>query len=61
MESFKTLFEASYSGNLGFVEMMKFFQKASKKEQDEMKKIVDNEDWEGYKKLIFKVLKIKLR
>lgn len=61
MKSFKKLFEASYFGNLGFVEMAKFFQIASKKEEEEMQKIVDREDWEEYKKLIFKVLKIKLK
>lgn len=61
MQSFKILFEAVYENNLGFVEMMNFFKNASEKEIDQMKKVVDEENWVEYKKLIYKVLKIKLK
>lgn len=51
---------AVYPGNLGFEELIKFFNEANLKEQQEMLKILDNGDWKAYKKLIAKVLKIKL-
>lgn len=61
MESFKILFEAAYPGNLGFEEMMRFFQKASEKDVVKMQKIVKDENWEDYKKIIKKVLGVSLK
>ena len=55
------LTEASYTNNLGAIEMITFFQKASDKEIDKMQKIADAEDWVAYKKLIKKVLGVSLR
>lgn len=53
--------EAAYPGNVGFVEMAQFFQQADKKQTKEMEKIIKAEDWEGFKKLIQKVLDVKLK
>ena len=61
MKSFKGLFEASYSGNLGFEEMIKFYKKASDKDVKELNKIIDDKDWEGYKRIIQKVLGVRLK
>ena len=55
------LSEATYTNNLGAVEMIKFFQNASDKDVEKMQKIADAEDWVSYKKLIKKVLGISLR
>lgn len=57
----KKVDEASYSGNIGFEEMTKFYQKADKKDEDEMEKILKNDDWDGFKKLIKKVLGVLLK
>ncbi len=51
----------SYPGNIGFEEMMNFWGKASPKDINLMKKIVDKEDWEAFKKLMKKVLNIVLK
>ncbi len=53
--------EMVYPGNMGAIEMINFFQKASKKQIAEMDDIVKGEDWKSYKKLINKVLGIKLK
>jgi len=53
--------EAVYKGNMGVMEMMKFYQVASDKEQKEMDKVVNKNDWEGFKLLIKKVLGIELK
>jgi len=55
------LTEASYPGNIGAIEMIKFFQSASDKDIKKMQKIVDAENWEEYKKLIKKVLGVDLK
>ena len=52
--------EASYFGNIGFAEMVKFYQIANDKEIEEIEKIIKNNDWDGFKKLIYNKLKIKL-
>lgn len=41
---------------MGFKEMVQFFQVATSKQMDKMKKIVDAEDVEGFVKLINAVL-----
>jgi hypothetical protein len=55
------LTEASYPGNIGAIEMVTFFQKATDKDIKKMQKIVDVEDWESYKKLIKNVLGVTLK
>jgi len=58
---FKKLTEASYAGNIGFEEMVKFYQKANPKDEEEMEKILNKNDWESFKKLIKRVLGVTLR
>jgi len=53
--------EASYSGNIGFEEMTKFYKKASEEDINKMEKFLNNNDWEGFKKLIKKVLGVLLK
>ena len=53
--------EASYSGNIGFEEMTKFYKKASDEDINKMEKFLNNNDWEGFKKLIKKVLGVLLK
>ena len=62
MKNFIThLDEASYMGNIGFVEMCKFWKEASKDEENKMNRIIKNEDWEEFKNLIFSVINVKLK
>jgi enolase len=49
-----------YGGNIGFQEMAEFYQKASASEIKQMEKIIRKEDWDGFKKLIKRVLKVTL-
>jgi len=53
--------EASFKGNIGFIEMAKFYQIANKSEIAQLEKIIKNEDWNGYKKLIYKKLGVQLQ
>lgn len=52
--------EAAYPGNVGFQELVKFYNVASKRQIDEMEKVIKAEDWDGFKKMIQKVLNVKL-
>jgi hypothetical protein len=56
-----TLDEASYSGNIGFEELSKFYKAASNEQKKEMDKILEREDWNAFKNLIRKVVDIKLK
>lgn len=61
MKTFKSiLVEAAYKNNLGFQEMVKFFQVANDKQIEKMEKILKDEDWEGFKKIIKEVLGTQL-
>ena len=53
--------EAAYAGNVGFEEMILFFQKANINDIDQMNKIVQKEDWNAFKKLVKKVLGMRLK
>jgi enolase len=53
--------EAAYPGNIGFEEMARYFQVASDKEIETLEKYIQNEDWEGFKMQIYKVLGVKLK
>jgi len=53
--------EAAYPGNVGFQELVKFYDVASKKQIEEMEKIIKNEDWGGFKHIIKKTIGTKLR
>jgi predicted HAD superfamily Cof-like phosphohydrolase len=56
LRAFITLKEASYAGNLGFEEMVRFYRAASDTEIDQMEKVIKKSDWNAFKKLIEKVL-----
>jgi len=56
----KILNEVAFGGNIGFEEMVKFYQKATPAEIAEMEKVTKANDWAGFKKLIKRVLKVKL-
>lgn len=47
--------EAAYPGNIGFEEMVEFYQVASKSEISEMEKLIKKGDWNKFKDLIKKV------
>ena len=55
------IIEASYKGNIGAIEMMKLFKNASDKEMMKIDKVINKEDWEGYKKLVKKILGVNLK
>lgn len=65
MDKFKdrmiTLGEAAYPNNVGFSEMVTFYQVASPADIKKMESIIKAEDWEGFKKLIQKVVGVKLK
>jgi len=60
LRAFITLKEASYAGNLGFEEMVKFYRAASDTEIDMMERVIKKNDWSSFKKLVEKVLGITL-
>jgi len=47
--------EAAYPGNIGFEEMVNFYQVASKSEISEMEKLIKKGDWNKFRDLIKKV------
>lgn len=53
--------EASYKYNIGFQEMVQFYQKASPREIQKMESIIKKDNWIGFKKLIKQVLGIELK
>ena len=52
--------EIAFGGNVGFAEMVAFYQTASPAEMKEMEKVTKANDWDGFKKLIKRVLNVKL-
>lgn len=59
-EFLKVAKDESYPGNVGVMEMVKFYEKASSQESDEMNKIVGQGNWSAFKQLIQRVLGIEL-
>lgn len=57
----KDLDEAAYPGNIGFEELMSFYNNASDKEIKEMEDIIKKNDWMGFRNMIYKVLGVKLK
>lgn len=53
--------EAVSAFNIGFEEMVKFYNQASPKEIKQMEKIVKDNNWSKFKALIKKVLGVELR
>ena len=54
----KNLWEASYPDNVSFVEMAKFYQTATQAQTEKMGKLCRNNDWDGFEKLIKKVVRM---
>lgn len=61
IEKEENIKEAAYSMNIGFEEMVVFYQKASPSEIKKMEKIIKSENWNGFKKMIKKVLNVDLK
>lgn len=55
------LSEFAYKGNIGFVELVKFYRQASPKQIKEMEIVIGKGDWESFKDLINRVLGVKLQ
>jgi len=54
------LYEAAYGQNMGIIEMIEFYKKASKQEIKEMEKAAKNKDWDAFKEIIKKVIGVDL-
>ena len=55
------IFEASYKGNVGMVEMMQLYQIMSDKEIENLERVIADEDWDTYKKIVKWYLDIDLQ
>ena len=53
--------EAAYEGNLGFVEMVKFYKKASDSDKKKMEYFLNKEAWDKAWSLLKKVTGVALR
>jgi len=60
VKEIETLQEIAYAKNVGIHEMFRFMQIATPEQEDEMETIIMSDDWEGYRKLIKKVLGTEL-
>ena len=52
--------EVAFGGNVGFSEMVRFYQVANPQEIKQMEKVIKDDDWAAFKKLIKRVLKVDL-
>lgn len=52
--------EASYKGNIGVMEMIKFYRIASESEIKEMERAAEHNDWKAFKTIIKRVLKTEI-
>jgi hypothetical protein len=52
--------ELSYPGNMGAMEVVQYYKVATPAQEKEMDKIIDAEDWDAFKALIKRVLKVSL-
>ena len=55
------LIEAAYPGNIGIMELINFNQRATPAERQEMKRVIEESDWNRFKELIKKVLGVDLK
>lgn len=53
--------EAVYSGNIGFEEMVLFYQKANPAQIKDMESMIKKKSWKGVKRLFKKILGIELK
>jgi hypothetical protein len=61
IEREETIQEAAYAGNIGFVEMVEFYQKADQKNIKKMESLIKKGSWTGVKKLFRMVLGVELK
>jgi len=52
--------EVAFGGNVGFSEMVKFYQVANPQEIKQMEKVIKDDNWVTFKKLIKRVLNVNL-
>ena len=57
----KPLNEAVYPGNVGMMEMFKFYQQATAPQKDLMQELISKKAWDAIFDLIFKVTGVKLQ
>jgi hypothetical protein len=55
------LSESAYSGNIGIMEMMKFYRVATEQEKDLMKSYLDKDEYDKAWDLLKKVTGVKLQ
>lgn len=60
-EEMIVLDEAAYPGNIGFVEMVQFYQEATPQEIKQMEKIIKRNDFIGFANLIKKTIGVELK
>ncbi len=58
--SWEMFMEAAYRGNLGLMELAKFYRIATPEQKARMDEITNSEDWEGFKALVKEVLGVTL-
>ena len=61
IEQEETIQEAVYDGNIGFIEMVEFYQEANPSEIKKMESMVKKGSWKGVKALFKKVLGVELK
>jgi preprotein translocase subunit Sss1 len=54
------LFEAAYGQNMGIIEMIAFYKKASNSQVKQMEKAAKKKDWDEFKKIIKEVIGVDL-
>lgn len=60
MLKYQEFYEASYVGNLGAMELVKFHQKASKEQKEKLKQHIQNKEHQKMRDLIKNVTGVKL-
>jgi hypothetical protein len=60
-EEMIVLDEAAYPGNIGFVEMVEFYQKATEQQIKQMEKIIKRNDFIGFANMIKKTIGVELK
>ena len=60
MIKFNQFAEAAYVGNIGAMELWKFYQKASEEQKKKLKQHIDNKEHKQFRDLIHKVTGVRL-
>ena len=61
IEREETIREAAYAGNIGFEEMVLFYQKANPSQIKKMESMIKRKSWKGVKELFKNILGIELK